>query len=212
MNTADRKNHLDLIRQNLSALIKEKKSFTLRDLSRKLKKNDAYLQQYISRGSPAFLPEEERKVLSDILNINRKLLTPIWLDENDIQNESLHTIKHNSIDKEIKLSTSLLENYNFSNINLIKYDELKITKNESQFYIKIILDKNITNFVDDNFYLLQDKKFFFLAYLLREENNQTKPQKVIVKPYETRFRPFRIDEEKLTIYSKILFLSCLMSE
>ena len=211
MNTADRKNHLDLIRQNLSALIKEKKSFTLRDLSRKLKKNDAYLQQYISRGSPAFLPEEERKILSDILNINRKLLTPIWLDENDIQNENLHTIKHNSIDKEIKLSTSLLENYNFSNINLIKYDELKITKNESQFYIKIILDKNITNFVDDNFYLLQDKKFFFLAYLLREENNQTKPQKVIVKPYETRFRPFRIDKEKLTIYSKILFLSCLMS-
>ena len=212
MNTADRKNHLDLIRQNLSALIKEKKSFTLRDLSRKLKKNDAYLQQYISRGSPAFLPEEERKILSDILNINRKLLTPIWLDENDIQNENLHTIKHNSIDKEIKLSTSLLENYNFSNINLIKYDELKITKNESQFYIKIILDKNITNFVDDNFYLLQDKKFFFLAYLLREENNQTNPQKVIVKPYETRFRPFRIDKEKLTIYSKILFLSCLMSE
>ena len=212
MNTADRKNHLDLIRQNLSALIKEKKSFTLRDLSRKLKKNDAYLQQYISRGSPAFLPEEERKVLSDILNINRKLLTPIWLDENDIQNESLHTIKHNSIDKEIKLSTSLLENYNFSNIDLIKYDELKITKNESQFYIKIIFDKSITNFVDNNFYLLRDKKFFFLAYLLRKENNQTNPQKVIVKPYETKFRPFRIDEEKLTIYSKILFLSCLMSE
>ena len=212
MNTADRKNHLDLIRQNLSVLIKEKKSFTLRDLSRKLKKNDAYLQQYISRGSPAFLPEEERKVLSDILNINRKLLTPIWLDENDIQNESLHTIKHNSIDKEIKLSTSLLENYNFSNIDLIKYDELKITKNESQFYIKIIFDKSITNFVDNNFYLLRDKKFFFLAYLLRKVNNQTNPQKVIVKPYETRFRPFRIDEEKLTIYSKILFLSCLMSE
>ena len=79
-------------------------------------------------------------------------------------------------------------------------------------HIKIIFDKSITNFVDNNFYLLRDKKFFFLAYLLRKENNQTNPQKVIVKPYETRFRPFRIDEEKLTIYSKILFLSCLMSE
>ncbi len=210
MNTVDRKNHLDLIRQNLSVLIKEKKNFTLRDLSRKLKKNDAYLQQYISRGSPAFLPEEERKILSDILNINKKLLTPIWLEENDIQNDNLYIIKHNSIDKEIKISLSLLENYNFSNIDLIKYDELKISNNENQFYIKIIFDRNITNFVDNNFYLLQDKEFFFLAYLLREENNQTKPHKLIVKPYETKFRPFRIDEEKLTIYSKILFLGCLM--
>ena len=66
MKNNERQKHLNSIRKKLSFFIKQNKQLNLRDLSRKLGKNDAYLQQYISRGSPSFLPEEERKKLSDI--------------------------------------------------------------------------------------------------------------------------------------------------
>ena len=67
MKNKERQKHLNSIRKKLSFFIKQNKQLNLRDLSRKLKKNDAYLQQYISRGSPSFLPEEERKMLSCLL-------------------------------------------------------------------------------------------------------------------------------------------------
>lgn len=64
-NTKKQKN-LVSIRDNLKKIIKSQKNFNFRNLSRKLGKNDAYLQQYISRGSPAYLPEEDRKNLSNL--------------------------------------------------------------------------------------------------------------------------------------------------
>ena len=70
MKNNERQKHLNSIRKKLSFFIKQNKKLNLRDLSRKLKKNDAYLQQYISRGSPSFLPEEERKMLSDIVKLD----------------------------------------------------------------------------------------------------------------------------------------------
>ena len=80
MKNNERQKHLNSIRKKLSSFIKQNRKLNLRDLSRKLKKNDAYLQQYISRGSPSFLPEEERKMLSDIINLDINLLTPDWLN------------------------------------------------------------------------------------------------------------------------------------
>ena len=79
MKNNERQKHLNSIRKKLSFFIKQNKQLNLRDLSRKLRKNDAYLQQYISRGSPSFLPEEERKMLSGFINLDINLLTPDWL-------------------------------------------------------------------------------------------------------------------------------------
>ena len=89
MRNNERQKHLNSIRKKLSLFIKQNKKLNLRDLSRKLKKNDAYLQQYISRGSPSFLPEEERKMLSDIINLDINLLTPDWLNVTSYNNEDL---------------------------------------------------------------------------------------------------------------------------
>ena len=61
-NNTKKQKHLVSIRDNLKNIIKSQKNFNLRNLSRQLGKNDAYLQQYISRGSPAFLPEEDKKI------------------------------------------------------------------------------------------------------------------------------------------------------
>ena len=89
MRNNERQKHLNSIRKKLSSFIKQNRQLNLRDLSRKLKKNDAYLQQYISRGSPSFLPEEERKKLSDIINLDINLLTPNWLHVTTNNNEGL---------------------------------------------------------------------------------------------------------------------------
>ena len=209
MRNNERQKHLNSIRKKLSLFIKQNKKLNLRDLSRKLKKNDAYLQQYISRGSPSFLPEEERKMLSDIINLDINLLTPDWLNVTSYNNEDLLSFKNISDNKEIKISSSLFDNYKNLKINFIELTELKIKQNNYYYSVKIIFDKNVTNFVDNNFYLLQDKSEIFLVYLSKDKSENLQSSKIIVRPYNTDFRPFRIDSKSLVIHSKVIFLGSL---
>ena len=63
------------VREKIKNLIK-KKNYNLRDLSRNIKKNDAYLQQYLYRGTPKVLPEEYRYLLAELLDVNVNELIP----------------------------------------------------------------------------------------------------------------------------------------
>tara|TARA_B100001057_G_C22709651_1_gene895200 strand:+ start:368 stop:1006 length:639 start_codon:yes stop_codon:yes gene_type:complete len=209
MKTNERQKNLISIRKKLSFFIKQNRQLNLRDLSRKLRKNDAYLQQYISRGSPSFLPEEERKLLSEIIKLDINLLTPNWLKVTNTYNEDLLSFKNKSNDKEIKISSSLLDNYNNLKINFIEYTELKIIRNDKNYLVKIICDKNVINFVDDNFYLLQDKSEIFLVHLSRDKKETLQSSKIVVKPYDSNLRPFRINDKSLIIHSKVIFLGSL---
>ena len=209
MRNKERQKHLNSIRKKLSFFIKQDKQLNLRDLSRKLKKNDAYLQQYISRGSPSFLPEEERKMLSDIINLDINLLTPDWLNVSSYNNEDLLSFKNISDNEEIKISSSLLDNYKNFKKNFIEFTELKIKRNGNYYSVKIIFDKNVSSFLDNNFYLLQDKSEIFLAHLSEDETKSLQSSKIIVRPYDTNFRPFRIDIKSLVIHSKVIFLGSL---
>ena len=76
------KTHVDNddVREKIKKLIK-KKNYNLRDLSRNIKKNDAYLQQYLYRGTPKVLPEEYRFLLAEILDVNVNELIPNWLKD-----------------------------------------------------------------------------------------------------------------------------------
>ena len=209
MKNNERQKHLNSIRKRLSLFIKQNKQLNLRDLSRKLKKNDAYLQQYISRGSPSFLPEEERKMLSDIIKLDINLITPNWLDVTPSYNEELLSFKNISNNKEIKISSSLLDNYKNLKVNFIEFTELKIKQNNNYYSVKIIFDKNISSFVDNNFYLLKDKSEIFLVHLSEDKSINSQSSKIIVRPYDTNFRPFRIDVKSLVIHSKVIFLGSL---
>ena len=209
MSENERQKHLNSIRKKLSFFIKQNKKLNLRDLSRKLKKNDAYLQQYLSRGSPSFLPEEERKMLSDIIKLDINLLTPNWLHVNTSYDKELLSFKDKSNNKEIKISSSLFDNYKDLKINFIEFTELKIKRNNNNYIVKIIFDKNVSDFVDDNFYLLQDKSEIFLVHLSKDKSENLQSSKIIVRPYDTNFRPFRIDSKSLVIHSKVIFLGSL---
>ena len=72
-NNQNKLKHLDSIREYLLTNINSNKNFNLRKLSKLLGRNDAYLQQYIKRGSPNFLPEEERIQLCNILKMAKEL-------------------------------------------------------------------------------------------------------------------------------------------
>ena len=63
--------------------------------------------------------------------------------------------------------------------------------------------------MDDNFYLLQDKSEIFLVHLSKDKLENIKSSKIIVKPYDTDLRPFRIDRKSLVIHSKVIFLGSL---
>ncbi|MES2754152.1 MAG: S24 family peptidase [Pseudomonadota bacterium] len=59
---------MEQVRANLIAAV-ERSGISLLRLSRMIGRNDAYLQQFVQRGSPRRLPERERSILSDYLGI-----------------------------------------------------------------------------------------------------------------------------------------------
>lgn len=64
----------DEVRKKIDNLIKEKK-IPLAQISLGIGKNVAYIQQYIKKGSPVRLPEEQRKKLALILGVDEQELT-----------------------------------------------------------------------------------------------------------------------------------------
>ena len=109
----------DNIREKIKFIIKKDKKFNLRDLSRALKKNDAYLQQYIFRGTPRILPEEYRHKLAEILNVNINELTPSWLKKIKPEEKliTLKNIETKALDNDhISISQKLLIDLEFSKL------------------------------------------------------------------------------------------------
>lgn len=63
----------DAARENVSRFACDG-GHSLADLSRKVGRNAAYLQQYIARGTPQRLPEAERRMLAIIFDVDERLL------------------------------------------------------------------------------------------------------------------------------------------
>jgi len=190
----------DEVREKIKNLIK-KKNYNLRDLSRNIKKNDAYLQQYLYRGSPKVLPEEYRYLLAELLDVNVNELIPNWLKNISSQEEFfiLRNIE-NKIDhiNQISFSKELVNGLDYSDINNLNYFQTNI----SDFSITTIVDVSIKKFVKPDIYLLNDKKNFFLASI---EFSKISQSKFSVKPYLNNFSPFQINANLLNISGLILW-------
>lgn len=209
-NNTQKQKNLILIRNNLKKIIKSQKKFNLRNLSRQLGKNDAYLQQYISRGSPAFLTEEDRKILSNILNLKLEIITPNWLISKDNLKGKFYKIKNISNNNYLNFPKDLLKNHSITNISSLIFDEIKFDQNNISYKIKVLIDTNINYFVDNNYYILKDDIYFFLVHLNKYIQKNTENEKVTVKPVDTNYRPFRINKNKISIFGKILFMSSII--
>ena len=191
----------DNIREKIKFIIKKDKKYNLRDLSRALKKNDAYLQQYIFRGTPKILPEEYRHKLAVILNVNINELTPNWLRK-IIPEEKLITFKNietESLDNNyISISQKLLVDLDFSKLENLFFYQINTKKG----LITTIVDVGINKYTKPDLYLLNDKKKFFLAYIELSQVNNTK---MSIKPYLETFYPFHISSEILKVSGKALW-------
>ena len=190
----------DHVREKIRKLIKIK-NFNLRDLSRNIKKNDAYLQQYLYRGTPRILPEEYRLKLAEILDVNVNELIPNWLKELSSQEQffKLRNIENN-VDNisQISFSKELLTGLDFFNSENLYYFQTHV----SAGYITTIVDVSIKKFHKPDIYLLNDKKSYFLAAI---EFSKLKNNKLSVKPYLNNFSPFQINANLLNINGKILW-------
>ena len=191
----------DNIREKIKVIIKRNKKYNLRDLSRTLQKNDAYLQQYLFRGTPKILPEEYRHRLAEILNVNITELTPNWLKKFTPE-EKLITIKNietDSLDnKYISISQKLLFDSDFSKLENLFFFQTNTNKG----MVTTIVDVGINKYTKPDLYLLHDKNNFFLAYIKISEVNNTK---MSIKPYLETFYPFHISSEILKVSGKALW-------
>ena len=191
----------DNIREKIKVIIKRDKKYNLRDLSRTLKKNDAYLQQYLFRGTPKILPEEYRHRLAEILNVNITELTPNWLKKFTPE-EKLITIKNietDSLDNNyISISQKLLFDTDFSKLENLFFFQTNTNKG----MVTTIVDVGINKYTKPDLYLLHDKNNFFLAYIEISQVNNTK---MSIKPYLETFYPFHISSEILKVSGKALW-------
>lgn len=191
----------DNIREKIKVIIKRDKKYNLRDLSRTLKKNDAYLQQYLFRGTPKILPEEYRHRLAEILNVNITELTPNWLKKFTPE-EKLITIKNIETDSPdnnyISISQKLLFDSDFSKLENLFFFQTNTNKG----MVTTIVDVGINKYTKPDLYLLHDKNNFFLAYIKISEVNNTK---MSIKPYLETFYPFHISSEILKVSGKALW-------
>lgn len=191
-------------REKLKNIIKENDKFNLRDLSRILKKNDAYLQQYLFRGTPRILPEECRYKLAQTLEININEITPNWYAQNLVENKiiTFENIekKYSSSPRIISLSEELL-----SDILPTKLEKLFYFQTHTHDYkITTIVDTNVNEYIGPNLYLLNDKDTFFLAYV---KESELKDNRMNVKPFLKTFHSFHIASKLLKISAKVLWQS-----
>ena len=190
----------DDIREKIKKLIKKSK-YNLRDLSRNIKKNDAYLQQYLYRGTPKVLPEEHRFMLAEILDVNANELIPNWLK--DLSSHEQFFILRNIKNKDsninqISFSKELLIGLDFFNAENLYYFQTDI----SDGHITTIVDVSFKKFIKPDIYLLNDKKNYFLATI---ELSKFSQGKLSIKPYFNNFSPFQINPNLLKISGKILW-------
>ncbi len=210
INFQERKNYLIEIREKLFVLVKQNNAFNLRNLSRSLGRNDAYLQQYIKRGSPNYLPEEERNKLSKILNIDSADLTPPWLKIEKITSKNIFKIKKIDDNKlnYIELPKDLLGNVEVSDeSNLFIYEFNLNESSKRKKIVRVIVDTGIIQYEDNNNYILDDNNILFLANIECEKNIAQTEKKLLVRPLEKQYSPFRIKRSKLKIFGKVLLQS-----
>ena len=196
----------DDVREKIKKLIK-KKNYNLRNLSRNIKKNDAYLQQYLYRGTPKVLPEKYRFMLAEILDVNVNELKPKWLKDLSSQ-EQFFIIRNieNKADNinQISFSKELLLGLDFINVEDLYYFQ----NNTLDGNITTIVDISTNKFIKPDIYLLNDKKNYFLANIGLSKLNKSK---LSVKPYFNDFSPFQININRLNISGKILWQSSKIS-
>ncbi len=163
--------NIEQIRHHIDTLIKQKGK-NYRSLSMAIGKNEAYLHQYINKGSPLRLPEEQRRKLALLLDVDEQQLTDIKLPKSI---ETSNISSNNVIVEMIATDRSLedAETTGFWSIPLSQILTVSQSKPEDLKLLRVSGDSMQPTFKDGDYVFadLSTDKFCGDGLYLIEQNN-----------------------------------------
>ena len=199
----------DQIRQHVDNLIRQKGK-NYRSLSMAIGKNEAYLHQYINKGSPLRLPEQQRRKLATLLDVNEQELTDIKLPKTI---EAAYSSHNNVVIEMLSLSTLQttgfwsLPSAELSSISNTPAHQLKLfcISGDAMFpTLKggdyVIADCSVQNFTSDGLYLIKSDTQFIIRRLQKITANE-----VNLISDNTHYKSVSTALKKLKIAGKIIY-------
>ncbi len=204
--------NIEQIRAHIDHLIRTSGS-NYRSLSLQIGKNEAYLHQYINKGSPLRLPEPQRRRLAELLEVDEQELTDLPLPKTISQNRG-------------RSQTALVEMISSQNLNhetigflsLPKSDFINITSKDpnSVKMLRVVGDSMVPTLKDRD-YILADFSSNQIdtdgLYLIRSAKQisikriqQLSPSEVVLISDNTNYKPISVNLKKLEILAKVFFV------
>lgn len=206
--------NIEQIRQHIDQLIKEKGK-NYRSLSLAVGKNEAYLHQYINKGSPLRLPESERRKLAELLDVDEQELTDIKLPKtmpsnNKNPNTCIINILDSSGSDDIVFEQGFwaLPASSYLNLTGLSPEDVKIfpvlddsmspTAENGDF---VLINTKIQTFLSDGLYLINNQNTVNLRRLQRVSQNE-----LLVISDNVHYKNISVAPKKTTIIGKAFLL------
>jgi len=204
---------IDQIRTHIDNLIKEKGK-NYRSLSLSIGKNEAYLHQFINKRSPVRLPEEQRRKLAMLLDVDEQELTDIKLPKT-ITPVSSHakTALVEMISLNLDQSAQSTEGFfslpaaDFSNITStspefikmlrVSGDSMDPTLKDGDF---VLADFSFNHFGADGLYLVRTSNHFIIRRLQQISSNE-----LVLISDNANYKSVSLPFKKVDIAGKIIF-------
>lgn len=204
--------NIDQIRTHIDHLIKEKGK-NYRSLSLAIGKNEAYLHQYINKGSPLRLPEQQRRKLANILEVDEQELTDITLPKSAVK--SFGPARTAMIEM-ISSDTSEITTTGFFSMPLSEFSNITSSSPDSIKMIRINGDAMSPTLKDGDYVLIDFGSAAFKSdglYLIRFSGNllikrlqQTAASELTLISDNMNYKNISLNMKKIDILGKVIFI------
>lgn len=199
------------IRSHIANLIKEKGK-NLRSVSLAIGKNEAYLHQFIHKGSPLRLPEEDRRKMADLLDVDEQELTDIKLP-----NSVTPSLKHARTALIEMISQNVIcGTIGFLSFPLADFANMTTASADTVKAIRVSGDSMAPTLKDGDYILADISQSAFTTdglYLISLSNNlsvkrlqQVNDTEFLVLSDNTNYKSVTIDLKDIAIAGKIVYV------
>jgi len=202
--------NIDQIRSHIDKLIQEKGK-NYRSLSLAIGKNEAYLHQYINKGSPIRLPEEQRRKLASLLDVDEQELTDIKLPKiisvqaGCLKSNLIEMISPDSEQKSVGFLS--LPDSDYSAITRTSSDMVKMLRINGDCLSPtlkdgdyILADFSTQSFLMDGLYVVS-----LAGNLLIRRIQQISSSEFLLISDNSNYKSVTVSSKKLSIVGKVIF-------
>jgi len=202
--------NIDQIRSHIDKLIQEKGK-NYRSLSLAIGKNEAYLHQYINKGSPIRLPEEQRRKLASLLDVDEQELTDIKLPKiisvqaGCLKSNLIEMISPDSEQKSVGFLS--LPDSDYSAITRTSSDMVKMLRINGDCLSPtlkdgdyILADFSTQSFLTDGLYVVS-----LAGNLLIRRIQQISSSEFLLISDNSNYKSVTVSSKKLSIVGKVIF-------